>query len=143
MNLRGTESKSEGHVTVLKRPAELHHLKPALFQSYPKIVRLILGWMVMILFTLAFLQPALLLILPIPFMWRGKMFYLTSSYLGMSVISLLMPEREVPWIRQVGQLLYEIIDLRTNLNKDDFEDIVAYGEKHRLCTCMHPHGIVP
>ena len=143
MKLRGTESKSEEHVTVLKRPAELYHLKPALLRSYPKIVRLALGWMVMILFTLAFLQPALLLVLPFPFMWRGKMFYLTSSYLGISVISLLTPEREVPWVRQVGQLLYEIIDLRTNLNKDDFEHILAYGEKHRLCTCMHPHGIVP
>ena len=136
-------TKKVKYATVLQRQAELHRLKPDLLQSYPKALRMALGWIVMILFTLAFLQPVVILALPFPFMWRGTMFYATSSYLSICVLSLLIPEREVPLLRCIGQLLYEIVDLHTNLNQEDFDYIMEYGTKHRMITCMHPHGIVP
>jgi hypothetical protein len=136
-------ARKDEYVTVLQRPAELHRAKPAVLQSYPRAIRTALGWVFMILFTLAFLQPVIILILPFPFMWRGTMLYATTSYLGICIISLLMPERELPFLRGVGQLLYEIVDLHSNLNEEDFEFIKNYGKEKKIITCMHPHGVVP
>lgn len=47
------------------------------------------------------------------------------------------------WFRRVGQLWYEILDFSCNKSKEELAAVIAYGSKHKMILCMHPHGILP
>jgi len=47
------------------------------------------------------------------------------------------------WFRRVGQLWYEILDFSCNKSKEELAAVIAYGRKHKMILCMHPHGILP
>ncbi len=139
--------RANGYTNVMERPPVLIKAVPIDWLWLPKPLRLILGWALLIWFTLLFFSIPSFFLLLIPYFWRGNMFYFSSAYLVAGIVSLLIPEYELVWFRKIFQLWYEIIDFKCNLNENDLGYITGYGEEaktdRRLVTCMHPHGIVP
>jgi hypothetical protein len=56
---------------------------------------------------------------------------------------MLIPTREFPFIRKFGQLLYELLNISSNLAPEDRDRILVHSNNTHLITGMHPHGIVP
>lgn len=139
--------KNAGYVSVLERPAKLHTAVPVDWLWMPRQVRFTIGYLLLVWFTLLFFSIPSFLMLLFPFMWRGSMWYFSTTYVVAGAASLLMPELELPWMRPLFQLWYEILNFKTNLGSEDINYIVNYGEdkaaNRRLVTCMHPHGVLP
>lgn len=125
---------------------KLYTCEPTHFQNWPKWLRVALGWSLLMYFVFLFLVIPLSLALLHPWFWANTSRIVCScSYLSILLLSTVMPLREWPAIRQIGQLWYEIFDVSTNLSPDTRRAMVEHGNASGKGTisAMHPHGIVP
>ncbi len=131
-----------------RKEKKLFKPEPVYWLWLPKPMRLILAYITITLFALSFyaLPAAFLLVFP----WTWRTFPLASSLYAISlIISYILPPREWPWARKIGQLWYEYCDFSCNVppeycagvTRDN--QIIKGCEKEQLILGMHPHGIVP
>jgi len=125
---------------------KLYTCEPTHFKNWPRWLRLTLGWSLLMYFVFLFLCIPISLALIHPWFWRTTSRIMFScAYIGILVLSMVIPLREWPAIRQVGQLWYELFDVSTNMSPDMRRAMVEDGNKSGKGTisAMHPHGIVP
>eukprot|EP01032_Pedospumella_encystans_P012233 gene12233-14166_t len=128
--------------STLANEAILYKCEPTYWLFMPKWLRFIFGWITVLLFGFSFLTIPMCGIFLIPYVWRVAP--VTAAIGVASVIaSMLMPLKEWPWVRKVGQLWYEIFQFSANKSPEELMESVEYGDDHQLVMCMHPHGIVP
>jgi hypothetical protein len=121
---------------------ELFKCVPVDWLWLPRPFRLVLGWIIVILFSLSFLSIPISLFLLIPAVW--KYFPLTASlYLAALIISFLLPLKEWPYARKWCQLTYEVFQVSGNLSTETLLKAIEEGEHKKFMIGMHPHGIIP
>jgi hypothetical protein len=108
----------------------------------PKPLRLTLGWIIVILFSLSFLSIPFSCLLLIPFIWRNFP-TLAGFYLFALIGSFLLPLKEWPTARKWCQLTYEVFQVSANLSSEQLHKAIEEGEVNRFMIGMHPHGIIP
>jgi hypothetical protein len=125
-------------------PVKLHTAKPVRFMNWPKWLRTLVGWITLILYTMCFLMPVYVITLLLPVMWSRSGLRLFNYFmLGSMAISYIMPMREWPAFRKLGQLWFEIFDFSSNFDYKDCMHSIDRGEDQQVILAMHPHGIVP
>jgi hypothetical protein len=122
--------------------AELYQCVPVDWLWLPRPLRLALGWMIIILFSLSFLSIPISLFLLIPAVWRTFPM-IASSYLIALIASFLFPLKEWPYARKWCQLTYEVFQVSGNLSQERLLKAIEDGEHKRFMIGMHPHGIIP
>ena len=126
------------------KPPQLYTCSPEAWTWLPKPLRLVLGWVSILLFCWSFAAAPLCLLLLLPITWRVAPIC-AGAYLAAVTLSLLAgPAQERPFVRRIGQLWYECLGFRCNLDAAKIEEMAirtAKGEQFILA--MHPHGILP
>jgi hypothetical protein len=124
---------------------KLYSCVPTDFKSWPRWLRMIVGWLQMMYFVFLFLLIPISLVLLHPWFWASPFKVLcSSSYLGLIVVSLFVPLKEWPALHNAGQLWYEAFDVSSNLSPDERRAMVEHGNgPNGNIAAMHPHGIVP
>ena len=122
--------------------AKLYKCEPVEFLWMPKPLRKMCGWIIVTLFATSFLSIPLSCILLVPAVWRNAPIS-ASVYLGLLVISMLLPMKEWAYARKICQLTYEIFDFSANLDEKKRREAILAGETGQYIIGMHPHGIVP
>jgi len=110
-----------------------------------KVTRCCVGYLTAVIFTLTFLAAPLILIVGVvPWFWGGLYRQIFSGlFLTSALVSLLLPLREFPPFRKIGQLWYEMFSFRCNLSPSQRrETLKTQGEQNHMIM-MHPHGIIP
>ena len=108
----------------------------------PKPIRYVVAWITIVLFALSFFSPLFAMILLVPWVWRT--FPLFAGLFSVSLIlSFIIPPKEWPAFRKVGQLWYEVFQFSCNVTPAEVEELLNYCDSHQLILAMHPHGIVP
>lgn len=123
-------------------PPQLYPCHPVDWLWLPRPLRLLLGWIIVILFSLSFLSIPLSLILLLPVVWRTCPI-MASAYILSVIISYLLPLKEWPHARKWCQLTYEIFQVSGNLSPSELQKALEEGEKKKFMIGMHPHGIIP
>ena len=121
---------------------KLYTCKPVHWMHLPKAFRLILGWITIMIFVFSFMSAAFCILLLFPWTWRT--FPVTSTiYFASVCISMIIPLREWPFGRKIGQLWYEIFQFSTNCSPERCKEMIERGDTEQFIMAMHPHGIVP
>jgi hypothetical protein len=108
-----------------------------------KTLRWICGWIYLICFSTIFLTLPLCSLLLFPVFWTPERSKYSIAILVSVMISMLLPVREWPYFRKLGQLWYEIFDFHCNLSPLTREKYVHAGDSNQFIIGMHPHGIIP
>jgi hypothetical protein len=108
----------------------------------PKYCRIFLGWTYATVFSASFLAIPMALLLLIPQVWTYAP-KCALCFLSSLLISLLIPAKEWPLFRKLGQLMFEVFSMECNLSPSDREKLIQNGDKIQYVFCMHPHGIIP
>lgn len=123
----------------------LHRCEPVSFLHLPRPVRVALGWITLVLFSLSFYSIPLIIIFTVyafvvasAVPWVG----LLVVY-GAVVVSFLLPTAEIAAVRNLGQLWYEIFDFSSNLDEATRNEYINLGKTNQYILGMHPHGIIP
>lgn len=136
-----TKDKSAGVGAPLP---QLYPCVPKKWLWMPESIRWILGWLTILSFTLTFLVPAYPIFLLFPIMWTSPwLFKINMGIICLIVISMLLPMREWPAWRSIGQLWFDIFQFSTNLSPEECTKAINVGREKQLILAMHPHGIVP
>jgi 2-acylglycerol O-acyltransferase 2 len=101
-----------------------------------------LGWLTICGFSFTFFSPVLFFVLMIPYLWKRFPWIQISIAMSLA-LSYLMPLREWPWFRRIGQLWYEVFDFHCNMSEEKILKTLKVSEEKQLILAMHPHGIVP
>ena len=113
------------------------------FLFLPRPVRLLLGYATMTMFAVLFYSvPLLAIFTMLLFVVRVPVALPVLVY-GATIASFLLPVREIPWMRRMGQLWYDILQFHCNIDDDARERYIRAGLTQQYIICMHPHGIVP
>ena len=124
-------------------PAELYRCEPeAWVMAYPQWLRLVIGYISMTLFALAFLAFPLITLLAILCYLLGATEWSVSLLLLMG-LSWALPPHEWKAFRKIGQFWYELLEFHSNLSPADRERYIHCDDKIQYILGMHPHGIIP
>ena len=115
---------------------------PVDFLFIPKPYRIMLGKILIAVFGLLFLTPALgFAFFLIPFIGFHPILQLI---LISFIISFIIPYREWKYSRKIHQLMYEAIDFHTNFDPERIKDALKYDlEGKQYIIAAHPHGVIP
>jgi len=122
--------------------ALLINCDPEYWYWLPRPIRRCLAWITISAYSLSFLSIPLSTLFLLPSLW-----VLAPKTMGTCAVliatSLIMPLKEWPWIRKIGQLWYDEFQLRCNLSKEKRELLIESSEKNQYILSTHPHGIIP
>jgi len=121
---------------------QLYACVPSSWLWMPKWARLTLGWISVTIFSMTFLSGPITLLLFLPQAWSFAP-SLSKLFSASVVISYLLPLKEWPYFRRVGQLWYEIFQVSTNLSIDEVKERIQSAQVSTGITNIHPHGIIP
>ncbi len=120
----------------------LYKCEPVDWLWLPRPIRISLAYITTTLFSLTFFSIPFSACFLLPMTWR-KFPILSTIYVGSLILSMLLPLKEWPFFRKLGQLWYELFDFRCNLSKEAIDRIIIEGSTHQFIVAMHPHGIIP
>ncbi|GMH59688.1 hypothetical protein TrRE_jg7489 [Triparma retinervis] len=124
----------------------LYTAKTDMFRSWPRPVRIFVGYLTAVLFTLSFLTIPLLLILLSPSCWSNFESRMASTLiLLLYASSIYASPKEWPAFRDLGQLWYSVFNFRFTTSPLSLRSQVSLGQEStsHFVMAMHPHGIVP
>ena len=121
---------------------KLYRCIPESFLFLPKWIRLFFGHVLTIFITFTFLTIPFTLILLLPPVWR-TFSTISTTWIALIVVSYFLPPIEIPAIRKIFELWYEIFDFHHNMSPQDIDRIVREGKTKQFIIGMHPHGIIP
>ena len=135
------------HTSLLPHPPHrLYTAKTDMFRSWPRPVRIFVGYLTAVLFTLSFLTIPLLLILLSPSCWSNFESRMASTLiLLLYASSIYASPKEWPAFRDLGQLWYSVFNFRFTTSPLSLRSQVSLGQEStsHFVMAMHPHGIVP
>ena len=108
----------------------------------PKPFRRFLAWTTIMLFCLSFFSIPISFFLFVPIVWTTVPMIATVYALTV-FLSLILPPKEWPLFRKVGQLWYEEFQFSSNISNESISNWMNYAENRKIIFAMHPHGIVP
>eukprot|EP01038_Epipyxis_sp_PR26KG_P007766 gene7766-10551_t len=123
-------------------PPKLYPCVPEYWINVPPFLRRLLGWLTIQIFTLSFASLPSCIIFLFPSLWRNAPLSMAIA-LSMVLCSMVLPSKEWPWMRKVGQLWYEIFQFSCNIPPELYEQLIEDGQTTQYIIAMHPHGIVP
>lgn len=124
----------------------LYSAKTDMFRSWPRFVRICVGYLTAVLFTLSFLSIPLLAVFLLPSCWSSFESRMVSTFFLLTyTASMASKTREWPAFRDIGQLWYEVFNFRFTTSPRDLRKKVKKGQEEdsHFVMAMHPHGIVP
>ena len=122
----------------------LYKCEPVSWANVPRPVRTALAYITVCLFSLCFLAvPILLLLLADLATFQLVPLSVSLSFIVCVAISLILPVREWPAARLVGQLWYELFDFHCNVSEEERHHFISEGDTAQFIIGMHPHGIIP
>jgi hypothetical protein len=125
-----------------ERPT-LHPCVPIDFLWLPLLTRKLLGTLTILIFVWSFLTIPVTVLFSLSLLRYRQSSWILSFFYGSLVLSLLLPMREWPIIRKVGQLWYELFDFSCNLNPALLKPFINESTEHQYVVSMHPHGVIP
>ena len=122
----------------------LYKCTPDSFMMWPRWFRMLSGYVTACLFTASFFSIPLLSLLLLPLSWSTFNRRMCSTIVSASyAASALLPAREWPAFRKLGQLWYEIFDLHSSVSPRGLRRKIRDGQRRKFVMAMHPHGIIP
>ena len=106
-----------------------------------KWMRWTCGWIYLVSFALLFLTLPLCCVFLLPACWTSERWKWSIVFLAAIITSLLLPVREWPFWRKMGQLWYEIFDFHSNLSPETRERNILAGDCNQYIIGMYPYTL--
>lgn len=101
-------SSNEKELSIFDEEIKIYKCEPTYWLFLPKPIRLILGWITLIIFCSTYFVIPMMLIFLFPFMWSSLFRKKVSSFILLIIfISFMLPQKEWIWFRNIGQLWYD------------------------------------